>query len=112
MSFRLRLVLLNSTDSSRISFHAPFYSIFVPCASLISYSADLFIKSWLLLIQQICNDGKAIIDSVAPSQQTTTDYQFDFRAGAKHILEIVQEVNFKWLFLTYESSVLVSIRFW
>ncbi|CAF4820588.1 unnamed protein product [Rotaria sp. Silwood1] len=48
---------------------------------------------------QICNDGKAIIDSVAPSQQTTTDYQFDFRAGAKHILEIVQEilVNHRYL---------------
>jgi hypothetical protein len=23
----------------------------------------------------------------------TSEYQFDFRAGAKHILEIVQEVN-------------------
>ncbi|CAF1199006.1 unnamed protein product [Adineta steineri] len=48
---------------------------------------------------QICNDGKAIIDSVAPSQQSTTDYQFDFRAGAKHILEIVQEilVNHRYL---------------
>ncbi|CAM4784560.1 unnamed protein product [Rotaria magnacalcarata] len=48
---------------------------------------------------QICNDGKAIIDSVAPSQQTTNEYQFDFRAGAKHILEIVQEilVNHRYL---------------
>jgi len=47
----------------------------------------------LFAFAKICNDGKAIIDSVAPSQQSTNDYQFDFRAGAKHILEIVQEVR-------------------
>ncbi|CAF1006794.1 unnamed protein product, partial [Didymodactylos carnosus] len=49
----------------------------------------------------ICSDGKAIIDSVAPPQ--TSDDQLDFRSSARHILEIVQEIlsnhrllDFKW----------------
>jgi hypothetical protein len=63
-----------------------------------------------LFFKQICNDGKAIIDSVAPSQQMTSEYQFDFRAGAKHILEIVQEVNIENYFQS--SNVLLLVRFW
>lgn len=84
--------------------------------SLIRFRINGFDVEYL----KICNDGKAIIDSVAPSQQTTSEYQFDFRAGAKHILEIVQEVMFKSrasnfrsisFFLRCSAQILVNHRY-
>ncbi len=41
----------------------------------------------------MCNDGKAILDSIQSSQSTQSIGQMEFKQAASHILDIVYEVK-------------------
>jgi hypothetical protein len=47
--------------------------------------------------KKVCNDGKAILDSIQSSQSTQIG-QMEFKQAASHILDIVYEVKIIFAF--------------
>ena len=58
--------------------------------------------------KKVCNDGKAILDSIQCSQSTQIG-QMEFKQAASHILDIVYEVTMAVFLLLFARFSLICI---